>query len=712
MRRCNVFVGPGREPRAESPASALQAALSIILLAFCLSCSEPEGSGPGDSGGPGTAEPIAVADLRPIPDPDLSGAEAGVREQIAGGRSAVQTLMESDGDPRALARAMGDLGLLYFTYSFVGAAEVCFANARDLAPGDYRWPYLLGYLFKMEGRLAEAITALERARELAPEDLPSLLRLAKARLEQGETAAAGELFEHALELEPDSAPALDGLGRVAAATGDAATAAGYFEQVIEQQPFATSVHHALGLAYRKLGRMDDARSHLEQGGDAAVQIDDPLLVSLIELGKSAEIYLLRAGQAMDAERWDQAAALYPKALEIDDTDFMVHKAYSFALEKLGDLDSAIAQLNQALQVATTGDEHKDRAERAEIYRVMGGMEVLHGREAAAREHFEKSLELDPERLDARLKLANNLARAGAFEPALSHYDFILERQPENAEILVKRATALINLRRPDDALRAFDQAVAASPDDRQVRLRYAEALDYLGEGAAAAAQRRAAESGQLDAAGRIELLVAEAQRLTSDGRYGPAIESYHEVIELDPENVDAHYQLAALLGHTGRYGDALKELAVVIDAAPRHGRARQDEITALLLLERWGAAREKLNQALRLLPRARHLAHVQARLLASAPDTRVRSGALAVEVATRVFEARREPSSAETLAMALAEAGRFDQAVDLQRQLVDGAEAAGAEREAARLRDMLQAYESGRAWRAASPDDILKVLAE
>ena len=73
--------------------------------------------------------------------------------------------------------------------------------------------------------------------------------------------------------------------------------------------------------------------------------------------------------------------------------------------------------------------------------------------------------------------------------------------------------------------------------------------------------------------------------------------------------------------------------------------------------------------------------------------------------------ARREPASAETLAMAFAEAGRFDQAVDLQRQLVGGAEAAGAEREALRLRQALTAYESGRAWQAASPDDILKVLA-
>ncbi len=670
----------------------------LLLLGIGLGCA-----------GPQDVEQALAPELLEIPEPDLSGADQTVRDQIADERQKVRVLQE-DGAPAELAQAMGDLGLLYFTYTFVAAAEVCFTNAQTLAPDDYRWPYLLGYLFNMEGRLPEAIAALGRSSELAPEDLPSLLRLAKARFEQGERDAAGELYRRALELDADSTPALDGLGRVAAAAGDAVAAAGYFEQVLDQQPFATSTHHALGLAYRKLGRLDEARNHLEQGGDATVQIEDPLLVSLIELGKSAEIYLLRAAQAMDSERWDQAAALYPKALEIDPSDFMVHKGLSYALEKLGDVEGSLDQLHEALAVATTGDADKDRLERAEVYRVMGGIEVLHSREAAAREHFEKSVELDPERLDARFKLANALARAGDLEAALEHYDFFLERQPSSAPILVKRATALINLRRPDEALASFEQALAASPDDPEIRRQYAEALEYLGERTAAAAQRRAA-AGAAGAEGRVAQLIAEGQRQTREGRYQAAVASYRQAIELDSGELDAHYELATVLGHLGHFDEALDEFAVVIDAAPRHSRARRGEITALVLLERWGKAREQLNQALRVLPRDRQLAHVQARLLASAPDPRVRSGALAVEVASRVFEARREPASAETLAMAFAEAGRFDQALELQRQLVAAAEQAGARAESARLREMLAAYESGRAWRAASPDDILKVLA-
>ena len=605
---------------------------------------------------------------------------------------------------------MGDLGLLYFTYGFVGAAEASFVNAKLLTPEDYRWPYLLGYLFRMEGRLSESAKELERSLEIEPGHQPGLLRLGKVRLEMGKPGEARPLFDRALELDEDSAAALDGLGRVAAAAGEHAVAIDYFTRALDIQPSATSVHHALGLSYRGLGRLDEARVHLEQGGDAPVQVKDPLLMSLIELGKSAEIYLVRAAEAMNAERWDQAAALYRKALEIDASDFMAHKALGFALEKLGDVDGALEQLHTALRVASKGDAEQDRGEHAEIFRVMGGLEVLHGRDRDAIEHFQMSLEIDPERLDPRLKLANALARSGRVEEALEHYDYLLERQPENAGVLVKRATALINLRRPREAIAAFEKAVAASPQDPEVRTRYAEALEYLGEGSAAEAQRRAIAGVSLEKTQRLELLIAEARRSTREGRYEAAAGKYREMLAIDGEHVDAQYELATILGHLGRFNEALEAFATVVEAVPLHAPARRGEVTALLLQGRYGAAREKLRQALSVMPRDRHMAHALARLLATAPDPRVRSGQLAVELASKVFAARREAATAETLAMAYAEAGQFDEALELQRQLVAAVESQGGTDDALRLRRTLDAYLEGQPWRATSPDEILQIL--
>ena len=64
--------------------------------------------------------------------------------------------------------------------------------------------------------------------------------------------------------------------------------------------------------------------------------------------------------------------------------------------------------------------------------------------------------------------------------------------------------------------------------------------------------------------------------------------------------------------------------------------------------------------------------HALARLLAASPDPSLRDGARALELAEQAIA---EPTlqRAETLAMSYAAAGRFDEAVQVQRDLIDQA---------------------------------------
>ena len=202
-------------------------------------------------------------------------------------------------------------------------------------------------------------------------------------------------------------------------SSETATATDYFERALELQPEASSIHHALGLAYRDLGDLEQAESHLSRGGDAAVLFKDPLLSSLTELGRSAELYLVRAAQAFSAERYDQAEPLYRKALEIDPANFTTRKALGFCLEKLGDVEGAAGQLEEGLRTGASGDPARDALERSELLRILGGLRVLQGREPEAIDAFQRSLEMNPERLDTRSKLANALARQGRLEDAAS-----------------------------------------------------------------------------------------------------------------------------------------------------------------------------------------------------------------------------------------------------------------------------------------------------
>lgn len=643
-----------------------------------------------------------AAELEEVPHPDLSAAESAVREQVAVQRETVDELLAAEpADAAAAAAALAELGRVYLLYDFPQAAEACFTNAARLAPDEADWQYLLAYITTLQGRPEEGRALYRRALELRPGFQPALLRLGRVELELGQYDAARGRFEAALAADPEAAAAHEGLGKLAAAAGDPAAAAVHFERALELAPRADSLRYALGQTYRDLGRTEEARRELAASGDVAVPIVDPLISPLGTLAESAQFYLVQGGEALEDGDYERAVAAYGAALERDAASFVAIKGLAYALEKLGDLDGAVATLERGLAEADSGEA--ERGERAEILRVLGGLEALRGRDAAAAERFAASLALDADQPDARMKLANSLSRLGRFGEALPLYDRMLEEKPEHAaDILLRRATALVNLGRGDEALADFRRAVELRPDDRPLRLRYADALAHLGRAAEAARQRRLAGGG-----GDAEVLLRTARQQRDAGRYQQALDGFTAVLDQAPERHDVRFERAQLLGHLGRYAGAVADFRRVIEAEPRHAAARHGETTALILLERYGEARVRLNEALRIFSLDARLAHLQARLLATVPEAPVRDGRLALEVARRLLEVDDGVRVRETFALALAESGRTAEAAELQRRLVSDAESRGDRELAADLRAKLETLDSGRAWWASGPQEIL-----
>ena len=83
-----------------------------------------------------------------------------------------------------------------------------------------------------------------------------------------------------------------------------------------------------------------------------------------------------------------------------------------------------------------------------------------------------------------------------------------------------------------------------------------------------------------------------------------------------------------------------------------------------------------------------------ARLLAAAPDDRVRDGAQSIGLIQELLgKEQRAPDLGETMAMALAELGRYDEAIRVQRDLMTGAERRGLHDVTRRLAENLALYE-------------------
>ncbi len=205
---------------------------------------------------------------------------------------------------------------------------------------------------------------------------------------------------------------------------------------------------------------------------------------------------------------------------------------------------------------------------------------------------------------------------------------------------------------------------------------------------------------------QADALAREAMALGRQGDFDAAVAKLREAVEAAPEDVPIRFQLASMLASQGRFVEAGPVFNELVKLDPTNSAARRGEITALLLEGRYVDARIKLEEGLTALPRDGQLAHTLARLCATAPLDKVRDGALAVQLAEKVYEIKQTYETGETLAMAYAESGRFDEALKIQRQLIARAEGQGDDKPLEALRERLLVYLKNEPWRAPSPAEI------
>ncbi len=208
---------------------------------------------------------------------------------------------------------------------------------------------------------------------------------------------------------------------------------------------------------------------------------------------------------------------------------------------------------------------------------------------------------------------------------------------------------------------------------------------------------------------RADGLAREAFRLSREGDQEAAIAKYRAALELAPELHGARFALARLFAGLSRFEEARAEFAALVVANPSDVASRRGEATALILLGRWAEARQSLEDGLKIPPRDGQLAHLLARVLASAPDDAVRNGEMALELAMRVYDVQKKAAVGETVAMAFAELGEYQRSTAIQTEMVKIVEAAaGEERLLVLMRERLAAYTRQESWQAKSPLEIVQ----
>lgn len=648
--------------------SHLLLAVAAALLAAC---------------GPGTVE---RASLRDVPRPDLAPLSESVRSQLEAERAALDEALEDSAiGRREMAERFGRMGRHYHAYGIEEPALDCYANAEALDASGGEWPYLAAVIHQERGETDEAAAAFTRALDRDAESQAALLRLAELRLDQNRPAEAEELLERVLALDPDAAAAHHLLGRIASARDDFTAAVRHFERALELQPAASSVHYLLAQAYRRLGDAAAAEGHLALMDAGGVAFPDPYLEAVKALPGGAGTLSERAIAALGEGRAEDAIAFYRQAMAEDPENLTAMRGLGLALRTAGRLEEAEAAYRSMIE------RHPAHPlARLELATVLMEQNALD----EAIEEFRQALVLDPEFKQAHFNMAVALVRTGRLDEAARSFQKVLEIDDKDHEARYQLAIVMDELERPEDAFALLTRVAAEDPTNVKARQRLGYYLAERGDLDRAAGEHRAVVA--LEGAPDQEKALAHYQlgRIAGrQGRTGSALEHFQAAVELFPELWAARIGLANSLRDLGRVGEAETAFRQVVERDPANVLARVGEAESMILGGRFEAARERLEEGLAALPKSAELGHLLARLLATAPEAEVRDGDRALELASQIFQAIPSIEHAETVIMAMAELGRFDEAVAWQEKIIVRAENEGlTDGELDRLRRNLARY--------------------
>lgn len=642
---------------------------------------------------PAKAQPVqtpAIADLADvvIPRPNLSAMQEGPRNKIESVQLTLRDLLDQgDREASELAEGFGFLGQLFHSFEKLDAAETSYETAHRLAPEEARWPYYLGLIRNSKGDLQSAVEHYRSALRNEPERLWIAVRLANALLDLGRLEEARIHFERVEKQSSDNVAAVHGLGRIADLQGEHDRSIELFQRVLALQPEATSVHYALAQAFRSSGDLESAKLHLNLRGDGQIKWSDPLVEMLGTISVSSTLEVV-ANLAADTENFSEESFL------------------GFALSQLRNTPGAVAQLSGMVErLSESGRGTKIQLARMQY--AIGGLLVGVGRDGDAIAHFEKAVAGDPSLRDAHVKLGNVLARNGHLKPAVEAFDRALELHADDATVLGKRATALVNLERFEEARADLERAVASDPDNLENWRLLARAQERsTGLEAAVESLKRGIEGSPdtpPDSTRTMALHTELGDLYRRWQRYESSARAYLEALRIDQGYVPALSRLASLLGQLGEFERAAEVYGKWIARQPSNVESRVGEATALILAGRFAIARQRLEASIAEFPQSLDLRDILARHLAACPDPSVRDGERAVELARDLYRELPTLESLETLAMALAEAGQFDEASRRQQTLLQAEEDEIKVEQRQRWRANLKRYESGQACCAAGP---------
>jgi len=275
-----------------------------------------------------------------------------------------------------------------------------------------------------------------------------------------------------------------------AATGHHDRAVTHLERAVALFPEWGAAYYTLALAYRAVGRVDDAERALQSNAQYGARwpaLDDPVFAAVTALRDDAETKLQRGLKLAEAGDLAGAIRQHEAALARDPTIAQAHVNLIALYGRTGDWANAERHYRAVLALGFSLDEaHYD-------YGVLLGLQE---KWALAADAYRQAIATNPRHAPAHNNLGQILEREHRLEEAAVAYRHAVDSQPTFRVARFNLGRMLIALNRPDDAIVELE-ALTEPRDAETPRYVFALATAHVRAGHRDEGIKRAVEARQL-----------------------------------------------------------------------------------------------------------------------------------------------------------------------------------------------------------------------
>jgi tetratricopeptide (TPR) repeat protein/4-amino-4-deoxy-L-arabinose transferase-like glycosyltransferase len=347
--------------------------------------------------------------------------------------------------------------------------------------------------------------------------------------------------------------------------------------------------------------------------------------------------------------------------------------------------------------ANRGEGHKDLGDLYASAPLSDGES-----QQAALAQFEEAVRLKPASPYLQLALARQQALLGDFQGALGRLASATREFPGNAELRLEYGRILTASENWLPARRQFEAAVELQPAYAAAQQGLGCLLITLGDFQAALAP--------LQAAIDLQAHPLEAALCLGDAQLGlrnteAALSQFETALELDPLSPQALQRLGDIHLIRGDLNPAIAHYRMALKQKADLPASSQNLANSLRVLGQYAEAITVLEQAVTHSPRDVELLTHLAFALAATPQPHLRSGARALGFAERAAAAESQPGivTLDARAAALAELGRFAEAIEAIRLALALAQTQGRADLVPVLEIRLRSYQADRPYRDPGP---------